>query len=193
MRVEENFRARIAPLIEEATRERARFVDQELNNEWHSFIPADYDRVIETLLKVREPGLLFLEWGSATGVIAIMADFLGFNSFGIEVDARLVKIARELAAKFGSSARFAVGSYLPANYEWISSTGDRRLGAVEHGPPGYAELGHELEDFDIVYGYPWSGEEPIMRDVMSRRGGRNARLLLNGGNQGMQIITNNVS
>jgi hypothetical protein len=181
---------RIDALIEEGRAVRERFVAEVCHNEWHSFIPADYGRVLATLLELREGGLKFLEWGSATGVIAIMADLLGFESYGIEVDPVLVDLARDLATRHGSNARFAAGSYLPADYEWISPDGDRRLGAVGSGPPGYDGFGIPLEDFDLVYGYPWSGEEPIMLDVFRRRGGKHARLLLNGGNRGIEVLRN---
>ncbi|MGH8631115.1 MAG: hypothetical protein ACREU7_10190, partial [Burkholderiales bacterium] len=40
--------------------------------------------------------------------------------------------------------------------------------------------GHPLDDFDVVYGYPWEGEEPVMRDLMRKRGAPDAILLLNG-------------
>ena len=181
---------RIAALIEDGGRVRQRFVADVCHNEWHPFIPADYDRVLAALMQVRAPGLKFLEWGSATGVITMMADLLGFEAYGIELDPVLVDIARDLAAKHGSRARFAAGSYLPADYEWISAEGDRRLGAVGRGAPGYDELGLSLEDFDLVYGYPWSGEEPIMQDVFRRRGGKHARMLLNGGNNGIEVVDN---
>jgi hypothetical protein len=181
---------RIAALVEEGRTVRDRFVAEVCHNEWHPFIPADYGRVLTALLQVREPGLKFLEWGSATGVITMMADLVGFEAYGIELDPVLVDLARDLAKKHGSHARFAVGSYLPENYEWVSEEGDRRLGAVGRGPPGYRELGLPLEHFDIVYGYPWSGEEPIMQDVFRRRGGKHARMLLNGGNSGIEVVHN---
>lgn len=147
---------------------------------WHSFVPADYQRVQRALLPLRGPGLKFLEWGSATGVITIMADLLGFEAYGIELDPELNAIARGLAERFGSGARFAAGSFLPEGYEWRSATGDRRLGTIGHGTSGYAELQHPLEDFDLVFAYPWSGEEPAMHDLMRRHGGSGARLLLYG-------------
>mgnify|MGYP006180718849 CR=1 FL=1 len=63
--------------------------------------------------------------------------------------------------------------------------GDPRLGTIEPGPPGYTELGRELPDFDLVYGYPWAGEDGIMLDVMRRRGRDGAKLLLNRGSDGI--------
>ena len=154
--------------------------------QWHPFVAAEYARVEQALLPLRRPGLRFLEWGSATGVITIMADLLGFEAFGIELDASLVASARDLASRYGSGARFAVGSYLPTGYRWRSSTGDPRTGTIGHGRSGYLELQHPLEDFDLVFAYPWSGEEPIMHDLMQRFGGAQARLLMFGQN-GVEI------
>src|SRR5690606_7338127 len=104
----------------------------------------------------------------ATGVIAITADLLGFEACGIEIDATLVEIARDLAERHGSGARFAAGSMIPAGYEWRSSDGDTRLGTIESGESGYPQLGRPLAEFDLVYGYAWSGEDEMMMDLMRR-------------------------
>jgi hypothetical protein len=175
-----DLRARLTSLYEEGRRSAARFAAGANEREWHPFFAADYERVEGILLPLRRPGLRFLEWGSATGVITIMADLLGFEAFGIEIDAGLVETARDLARSFDSGARFAAGSFLPAGYRWKSETGDPRLGTIGEGISGYEELRHPLADFDLVFAYPWSGEEPIMRDVMARHGGKGARLLLYG-------------
>ena len=145
---------------------------------WHSFEPAGYGVVLQALLNVRESGGRFLELGSAIGVIAIMADLLGFEAFGIEIDAELVSEARDLAARYGSGARFATGSYVPSGYQFVSEHGDTRMGAVGLAEPAYPELGHELADFDWVYAYPWPGEEEVVRDLMRRCGAGHAKLLL---------------
>lgn len=155
-----------------------RFDIEVRQHDWHPFVPVEYGDVLAKLLELRAPGLKFLEWGSATGVITIMADLLGYDAAGIELDAQLVAIARDLARKYDSRARFAVGSFLPAGYQWTSSDGDTRLGTIGHGPSGYLELGQPLEDFDIVYAYPWDGEEVVFRDVMKKYGAADARLLV---------------
>jgi hypothetical protein len=164
--------------------------DQEVRQErWHPFVAADYERVLGALVTFRAPGLRFLEWGSATGVITIMADLLGYEAYGIELDAPLVEVARDLARRHGSGARFAAGSFLPAGYEWRSRDGDGRRGTIGDGRSAYPQLEHPLEDFDLVYGYPWSGEEPMMLDLMRRYGRGGARLLLHGGSEGVRIQT----
>jgi hypothetical protein len=180
-------RARIAELSEEGWELWRQFDVEVRAHDWHPFVPADYERVLQTLLELRAPGLRFLEWGSGMGVIAIMADLLGFEAYGIELDAQLVDVARGLAERYGSGARFVAGSFVPAGYRWNSRTGDDRIGTIGYGQSGYPELRHPLEDFDIVYAYPWSGEEPMMLDLMRAYGDRDARLVLHGGPQGARV------
>jgi hypothetical protein len=151
---------------------------------FHPFVAADYAVVRAALLRLRAPGQRFLEWGSATGVITIMADLMGFDACGIELDASLVATARELAARHGSRARFVAGSFLPAGYRWRRPDGDSRTGTIGEGPSGYLQLGRALEDFDLVFGYPWAGEETLMLDVMRRYGRPDAVLLLHDTNAG---------
>lgn len=178
--LEPSTRERLAALVEEGRELWNRFDAEVRRRGFHPFVAADYEDVLRRLLELRAPGLRFLEWGSATGVITIMADLLGFEACGIELDARLVDTARALADKYDSRARFAAGSFLPAGYAWRSRTGDPRLGTIGQGPSGYLELQHPLDDFDIVFGYPWDGEAPMMRDLARRYGKEGVRLILYG-------------
>lgn len=153
--------------------------DQEIRaRRWHSFVPAEYERVLVALVALRRPGLRFLEWGSATGIVAIMADLLGYDASGIELDERLVDMSLALARRYRSGARFAAGSFLPEGYAWRPRGGDGRLGTVGEGASGYLRLGRPLDDFDLVYAYPWGGEEPLMHDLMRMHGAAGAGLLL---------------
>ena len=145
---------------------------------FHPFVAADYDVVRVALLRLRAPARRFLEWGSATGIITVMADLIGFEACGIEIDGALVETARAVAGRHGSQARFVAGSFLPTGYVHRTADGDARTGTLEEGPSGYLALGHPLEDFDVVFGYPWGGEERVMHDVMQRYGRHDALLLL---------------
>lgn len=160
-------------------------------SDFHPFVPADYEVVRAALLSLRGslpmPVPRFLEWGSATGIIAIMADMMGFDACGIELDASLVATARAIAARHGSAARFVSGSFLPMGYRWRGDDGDPRTATIGEGRSGYLELGRALDDFDVVFGYPWGGEEPLMRDVMRQFGRRDALLLLNDTNEGVKV------
>jgi hypothetical protein len=179
--------ARLTSLREEGRAIWNRFDSDVRRIRFHPFMPSDYECVLQALMTLRRPGLRFLEWGSATGVITIMADLLGFEAYGIEIDAELVDMARGLAERSASDARFAAGSFLPDGYEWISDTGDGRLGTIGRGASAYPELGWCLKDFDLVFAFPWDGEMPIMQDLMRRRGGSGAIFLLYHATEGVQL------
>jgi hypothetical protein len=68
---------------------------------------------------------------------------------------------------------------MPTGYEWQSRDGDRRIGTLGTGMSAYRELGYALDDFDVVYGYPWDGEMDLMLDLMNRYGRADAILLIN--------------
>jgi hypothetical protein len=152
---------------------------------FHPFVAADYAVVRAALLRLRAPGRHFLEWGSATGVITVLADLVGFDAAGIELDPALVTTARALAERHGSGARFVAGSFLPEGYRFRRPDGDGRTGTIGDGPSGYLRLGRALDDFDVVFGYPWDGEAPLMRDLMQRYGRPDALLLLHDTNAGI--------
>lgn len=173
-------RGRLRALVHEGWDLSDRFEADVRTHGFHPFVAANYERVLAALVSVRAPGLRFLEWGSATGVITIMADLLGFDACGIEIDGDLVEQARGLTRRLGSRARFTTGSFLPTGYTWRDPTGDDRMGTIGRADSGYLELGRPLEEFDVVFGYPWAGEEPMMLDLMRAYGGAGALLLLHG-------------
>jgi len=179
--------ARIDALCEEGREFWHRFDAEVRQDDWHPFVAADYDAVRTALLSLRRPGARFLEWGSAIGVITIMADLLGFDSCGIELDSSLVDVGRDLASRWQSNAHFAVGSFIPMGWEWRVSGGDDRTGTIGQGPSGYLELGRSLDDFDVVYGYPWPGEEAMMLDLMRGHGRADAHLVLHTTQHGARI------
>lgn len=186
------------PVVDPALRERLkdlctegwaffeRFDREVREREFHSFIASEYEVVLDALIAHRAPGLKFLELGSASGVITIMADLLGYEASGIEIDVTLVVAARALAARFDSKARFVAGSFFPSGFVFRTASGDVRTGTMGAGISAYLELGYALDDFDVVFGYPWGGEEPVMLDLMKRYGNPEGLLLLHGVNDGVK-------
>ena len=152
---------------------------------FHSFVASDYEVVLAALVAHRAPGRSFLELGSASGVITIMADLLGFDAHGIEIDPSLVATARELARRFDSAARFVTGSFFPTGYKYRAADGEVRTGTLGEGTSGYIAMGRALDEFDVVFGYPWGGEEPVLLDLMRRYGNPQALLLMHSVNDGV--------
>ncbi len=178
-------RARLTTVCVEGWTLWDRFDDEVRTHHFHPFVAAEYDSVVDALMRHRGPNLRFLEWGAATGVITIIADLLGFDAYGIELDRDLVATARDLAKRFDSRAKFVAGSFMPTGYVWRPPDGDGRTGTLGSGVSGYRELGHALDEFDVVFGYPWDGERDLMLDLMNRYGRADATLLLNHVNDGV--------
>src|SRR5437762_725901 len=98
--MEDALSVKIKSIIAEG-KEIARAFEREVRaRSFHPFVAADYDVVLRQLLELRRPGASLLELGSATGVITIVADLLGFDACGIEIDGNLVAIARQLVNKY---------------------------------------------------------------------------------------------
>jgi hypothetical protein len=136
--------------------------------DFHSFVAADYAEVYRALVQLRGRVTTVLEWGSGLGVVTIMASNLGFEAYGIESESGLVDCSRVLAASYGREARFAAGSFIPAEYEWDPEAMDDTHRSDVEAEPGYDELGMDLQDFDLVYAFPWPDELLLFQDIIRK-------------------------
>jgi steroid delta-isomerase-like uncharacterized protein len=79
------------------------------------FVPSDYElawRVLRSLPRGR-----FCEWGSGLGIVTGLAELLGFEAHGIEIDAKLADTSRRLLAECHLRATIEVGDYLTSGGE----------------------------------------------------------------------------
>ena len=79
-------------------------------------IPADHRDARVALEEQCTRASTFLELGSGPGVITILADLLGFDAYGIEIEPKLVEASRDLAERLGSGATFVEGSFVPLEF-----------------------------------------------------------------------------
>jgi predicted O-methyltransferase YrrM len=143
----------------------------------HLFVPCDHRDAYEALLPLCSRTTSFLEFGSAAGVVTIMADLLGMEAYGIEIEPWLVQRSAELATRFHSGATFAEGSFVPPEYQKeIEHLASDRITPTD-GAAAFDELGLELTDFDLVFAYPWPGEEEWLFELMRRHARPDAILL----------------
>ena len=56
-----------------------------------------------------------------------------------------------------------------------AKTGDGDFRNESESEPGYTELNMGLDDFDLVYSYPWPDEQGLCQHIVSRCGNPNAR------------------
>lgn len=141
------------------------------------FVGADYRQVLDALQKYRGQGLRMLEWGSGLGVVTIMANRMGFEAYGIEIEPELVEHAEKLAEIYAPDAQFFVGSFVPDEFELMPEEGDEFEHTDTDSPSVYDELDLEVRDFDLVYAYPWPDEHSLHHNIMKRFGGDQTLLL----------------
>jgi hypothetical protein len=120
----------LAPVVGAVPESAASFIGEGLRRsetiDCFDFIPSNYDVLYAVLGALRRGRLC--EWGSGMGIGIGLAEILGFDACGIEIDAPLAAASRKLLADFGLSARVAAGSYFDVhrdadvyfNYCWPS-------------------------------------------------------------------------
>ena len=116
-----------------------------------------------------------------------MADLLGFEAYGIEIEPWLVDRSIELADQFGSAAIFAEGTFVPLAYqdEIEHLSGDYLT--PTNGSYAFDELGLELSDFDLVFAYPWPGDEDWLGELIRRHARADTILLTYDASEGFQV------
>jgi hypothetical protein len=164
-------------------------IDQFLRNRpagARGFVPSQFATVYHALRAIVDgnlaPGNLFCEWGSGFGVVASLAAMLEFDAYGIEIESELVEASRQLAEHFDLPVTFVHGSLIPRGSE------DRAEAAavancssffwlVTDADDAYDELGFASKDVDVVFAYPWPGEECLFESLFENNAADGALLL----------------
>ncbi len=150
------------------------------------FVPSDYKTVYHALQAITDtnlaPGNSFCEWGSGFGVVASLAAMLEFMACGIEIEEELVDASRSLAEHFGLPVEFVQGSFIPLGgescvEEAYAENNSEFSWLITDAEEGYEELQLELEDFDVVFAFPWPGEEYLITSLFEKYAAEGALLL----------------
>jgi hypothetical protein len=156
-----------------------------------AFVPSDFELCYRALTAIEAANLAtgrrFLEWGSGVGVVACLATQLGLDAIGIEIESPLVEIADELAAAHDIDAEFICGSFVPYGTEVTVGTADDFAWLSTTGPVAYDDLDLEPNDFDLIFAYPWPGEEQIIFDLFADHAATGALLLTYHGIEGVRL------
>ena len=152
------------------------------------FFPGDYSGAYAALRSILEsglaPGKCFCEWGSGTGVITLLAASLGFAAHGIEVQPEFVEFARSLETADG--AVFACGTFVPDGLASTLPRPDHPSFLDNDGEDGHVQLELDPAHVDVVYCYPWPGDEQAV-DAVFEAIAREGALLLTDDGEGFQL------
>ncbi len=156
-----------------------------------AFVPSNFEVAYHALAAIDTANLAtghrFLEWGSGIGVVACLATQLGYDAIGIEIESPLVDIANDLAASHDLDTQFIAGSFVPEGTEVTVGTADDFAWLSTTGDVAYEELDLDPDDFDLIFAYPWPGEEQIIFDLFADHAATGALLLTYHGIEGMRL------
>ena len=167
--------------IAQARRDIEAFQDRWDRPQIEQFVAADYHLVYQSLHWTMHSqamiGQRFLEWGCGFSIVSAIAANLGFNAIGIEAEGDLLAEGRKTIAAWNVDVELIEGDFLPPGSEDLAD--DPTLPSLGHAvTDGYATLGLDLDDFAIVYAYPWPGEDDFHEAVFDRFAARGALLML---------------
>lgn len=181
-----------ADLIEDAQDRIERFIRARQSSEpIPSFVACDFvmvDRALRAVVDQRlAPGPVFCEWGAGFAVAAGLATLHGLGSYAIEIHRDLVDQAERLLRDHSLDTELAQGSLVPdggdeivdemASQDWLKTN--------EH--PAYDELGIEVSDIDLIFAYPWPGEEGLIESLFDAFAAEGALLLTYHGMNEMKL------
>ncbi len=159
--------AALVARIDAASRERR---DALSEHDRRGFVASELSAVHVALRSVLERGLargpVFCEWGSGLGAVCAVAAALSYEAHGIEIQQVLVEGARELVAEMGCEAVFAHGSFVLPGDEDLMGTSGETYGESSHDV--YADLGLTPAECDVVFAYPWPGEDRMYDRLFAR-------------------------
>ncbi len=150
------------------------------------FVPSDFVTVHHALRAITEANLTLgtslCEWGSGFGVVASLAAMLEFSVCGIEIERGLVDASRRLADDFGLPVEFVHGSFVPSGgeahvEESYADNNAESFWLVTDADNAYDELGLDPDEFDVVFAYPWPGEECLIASLFEKYAAEGALLV----------------
>lgn len=187
---------RVRDLLDDADDRIERFHHRRRDNPAPAFVPCDFVESYRALSLVAElnlsPGGRFVEWGSGIGVVTCQASLLGFDAIGIEIEDELVEESRGLAEDHGVEAEFLCGSFVPEGGDEVLEANAYNLARAvtwlrNDAPSAYDDLGLDPDDFDLVFAYPWPGEEEAVFDLFTEFAAVGALLMTHHGEEGMRL------
>lgn len=155
------------------------------------FVAADYELVYQSLRWTLETqpliGRRFLEWGCGFATMTALAATLQLDAIGIESEPTLFTQGQQTLAEWGVEAELIRGNFLPPSADDLAD--DPTLPSLGHERSNaYHVLGLEIDDFAIIYAYPWPGEDDFLEAVFAEYAAAGAYLLLFCGPNDVRLI-----
>ncbi|MGB7347168.1 MAG: hypothetical protein WBD20_23295 [Pirellulaceae bacterium] len=157
-----------------------------------NFVTCDFHLLAQALRWIDEnhlcAGNRFMEWGSGFGVGVLLAALNGKESVGIEIEQVLCDEASRLSDAVDVRADFYCGSFVPHDVPGLLELSAEVKNVDTHEDDMYEYIGLEIEDFDLVFAFPWPGENGFFEAVFEACAADGALLLTYRGREGMHLL-----
>lgn len=187
----------VSTFINDAKRRVDEFIESRVSEPVHSFVPSDFSAVYEGLRHLWEANLavgsMFCEWGSGAGVVTCLAAMVGFDACGIEFERDLVELSTRLAKQYKLNVRFYCGNLVPHGGQKIAEDVDEFEWLAVGGADAYEEMGLEIQDFDVIFAFPWPGEERVILRLFDRFASNGALLMTYDATEGVRLFRKHLS
>ena len=181
----------VEALIREGEERIEAFLERTSASPMLSFVPSDFRTTYRGLRWLWDQrltaGRTFCEWGSGFGLVALLAAKVGFHACGIEVEPVLVDESVALARDFQLPVEFIAGSFVPDGSLETPGAMEELDWLDYSAPPAYEDLGYDIDDFDVVFAYPWPGEQHVVYDLFEEHASGGALVLTFHGVDGLLL------
>jgi hypothetical protein len=182
---------RVAAFVRAANERIDAFFERRWKDPIVAFVPSDLEstwRVLDAIARGKlAPGRRFCEWGCGFAAVAGLAALAGFQACGIEIERDLLEQARLLARDFSLDVELAQGNFVPAGAGELADCNQEFAWLAEGGPDGHEALGLDPDDFDLVFAFPWPGEEDVIHRLFEAYAAPEALLVTFHGLEGLRV------
>ena len=139
----------------------------------------DVWRALSTLTESKmATGNTFCEWGCGFGIVTGLASQLGWDAIGIEAESFLVEQANRFLARNRLKGEILHGNFLPRGSERLAGAQSNHASLFHQVENAYEQHELQLDDYALVFAYPWPGEHHFLQEVFRHYAGDGALMLM---------------
>jgi len=167
-------------ILQDADRVLQAYWDQWTKKPIEQYVACDFRDVWRALTKLTASklakGNTFCECGF--GIVTGLASQLGWEAIGIEAESFLVDQANRFLVRNQLKGEILHGNFLPRGSEWLTDAQSNHASLFHQVENAYEKHDLELDDYAMVFAYPWPGEHPFLQEVFRHYAGNGALLLM---------------
>ena len=169
-------------ILEDADAVLQAYWDQWTKKPIEQYVACDFRDVYRALAQLTDSklasGNTFCEWGCGFGIVTGLASQLGWEAVGIEAEQFLVDQADRFLERNQLKGEILRGNFLPRGSERLAGAQSNHASLFHQVPSVYEEHDLALDDYSLVFAYPWPGEHYFLQEVFRHYAGEGALMLM---------------